>query len=109
MNKKFNIADEEIILFDDSTGNIVVPSNKVEGVSEEDNIIIHFIEDSDNIVHEYIVRGLETDGVHLEWVKMIDESVLTEANPIDAIKRKLKPTYADRVLTQIKKTDKENG
>lgn len=87
---KFNISDSDLLSIDDNTGDIVIGALLLPAeVKENDTVTIHYLEDPESIEHSYVVTSIDEATCSLHWLEQLGESLLTEANPIDAIKNKI--------------------
>lgn len=112
MIKIITISDSDVIHIDDVTGNIVIPVDKLPDKEErekKDLIQIHYVEDLDNIIHEYYIEDFDIDNqtVSLTWKKQLEESLITESpvvklEPSDMVDP-LKVDLKNNIKTAIEK------
>ena len=114
MSNYITLTDNDIISMDESTGDIVVSVDHIPEEREDKNIVrIHYIEDEDNILHEYEIVDFDIDNrtANLKWVKQINTDLLMEG-PMDAIKNignKIKNAIKPDFQTQLNNTEKEQS
>lgn len=114
MSNYITLTDNDIISMDESTGDIVVSVDHIPEERKDKNIVrIHYIEDEDNILHEYEIVDFDIDNrtANLKWVKQINTDLLMEG-PMDAIKNignKIKNAIKPDFQTQLNNTEKEQS
>lgn len=84
MISKITLSDKDILSMNENTGDIVISVDNLpeyDTRKDKQTIDIHYVEDEDNVYHQYIIDDFDIDNrtASLKWVKQLKEAVLTEA------------------------------
>ena len=106
---KLEMSDKDIVFVDENSNNISVSKEYIpfEDVDVGEIVEIHFEEDEDDVSHQFKIAQILEDKFMLDWIKQLNEELLTEAPLQKALQKGIRNTERANIR-DAKKISREN-